>query len=164
MARHSETRKKLLSLTDFLTAFFVFSLVTVAFHEYLHATVAKLLGGSAVVHYNFFSGYAVPVGLEGWKLVLTAFAGGVGCFLLFLYFFLWWLEEPNDYYVRLACLYWLGTQLVYGLAEGLKFWIGGIDLQLASILGSLFGVVLVLLFIEKSPKQKPGLRSSRKFL
>jgi hypothetical protein len=107
-----------LHVLDGLTGFLVFSLMTVAFHEYLHANVARAFGGSATVVYYLFSGYtAVEGAFTPWQLALIALSGGLGCFLLFLYMFLWWLEDPSDKYTRVPCLYFLVNQLVYGWLE-----------------------------------------------
>jgi len=149
MKLSKKNKERIIHLVDFLTAFLVFSMVTVAFHEYGHATLTRALGGTAEVKYLFFSGYTVIDGLSGATLVAVAFIGGLGCFLLFLYFYLWWLDEAPDYYARLACLYWLGTQLAYGILEGIHFWVGGVDLGMASMAGSVFGMILVFLSTEK---------------
>lgn len=111
-------KRSLLNLLDALTAFFIFSTLTVSFHEYLHANVARAFGGSATVVYYLISGYtAVEGAFAPWQLALVALSGGLGCFLLYLYLFLWWLEDPSDKYVRVPCLYFLVNQLVYGWLE-----------------------------------------------
>ena len=106
------------AVLDGLTGFLVFSLMTVALHEYLHANVARLLGGRATVVYYVLSGYTLVEGsFQPWQLALIALSGGLGCSLVFLYLLLWWLEDPSDRYVRVPCLYFTVNQLAYGLLE-----------------------------------------------
>ena len=134
-------RHKLLSLADVLTAFVFFSFITVAFHEWVHSVVTRALGGSAYVVYYFLSGYAVPSGVSGLALVIVALSGGMGCFLLFLYFDRFWLEDPSDYYTRIPCRFFLLGQLFYAIAEGTYFmglhtnlWLGGQVAQVVAVM------------------------------
>jgi len=125
----------------------VFSLVTVAFHEYIHANVARLFGGDAYVRYYFFSGYTIISNLSGWPLALVALSGGIGCFLLFLYFFVWWLEEEPDRYVRLPCFYFMINQLTYGILEGGIFLGLPISFALAGIISMVAGFWATIVYI-----------------
>ena len=134
-------RQKLVALLDTLTAFFVFALVTTAIHEFFHANVTRALGGSAYVVFGWFGGYAVPSGVSGLSLIAVAFSGGIGTFLLFLYFERWWLEDPTDYYVRIPCRFFMLSQLFYAIAEGTYFlglhsnlWLGGQVAQVVAVI------------------------------
>ena len=133
-------RKYIIAL-DVLTSFWVFSAVTLAWHEACHAWVTRLLGGQASVVYYFLSGYTVISNISGWALVIVALSGGIGCFLLFLYFFLWWLEDPSDRYVRLPCLYFLANQLCYGLFEAGIFLGLPVSFEFASLIST--GIALI---------------------
>jgi len=116
-------RRILEIILDLITAFLCFGMVTVAFHEYCHFNILRLFQGDGYVIFYWFAGYVaitkVPPTILG--KFLTALAGGVGCFLLFLYFDQWWLEDPTDRWVRVACRFHLVSQLVYGIGEGLWF-------------------------------------------
>lgn len=134
-------RQKLAALADVLTAFLVFALVTTAIHEFFHANVTRALGGSAYVVFGWFGGYAVPSGVSGLSLVVVAFSGGIGAFLLFLYFERWWLEEKQDYYARIPCRFFMLGQLFYSIAEGTYFmglhtnlWLGGQVSQIIAVM------------------------------
>ena len=134
-------RRKLLALADVLTAFFIFAMLTTAWHEFIHANVTRALGGSAYVVFSWFGGYCVPSGVSGLGLIAVAFSGGIGTFLLFLYFERYWLEDPSDYYVRIPCRYFLLSQLFYAIAEGTYFaglhtnlWLGGQVAQVVAVM------------------------------
>lgn len=117
-------REKLTALLDVLTAFFVFAMLTTAWHDYIHANVTRALGGSAYVVFSWFGGYAVPSGVSGLALIAVAFSGGIGTFLLYLYFDRWWLEDPSDQFTRIPCRFFMINSLIYGVGEGL--WMAGV--------------------------------------
>jgi hypothetical protein len=131
------------ALLDALTAFFVFAMVTTCFHEFIHANVTRMLGGSAYVVFNWFGGYTVPSGVSGLALIAVAFSGGMGAFLLFLYFDRWWLEDPNDQYTRIPCRFFMINSLIYGLGEGL--WMAGIVPNIYDF--SLFASIVSLIIL-----------------
>jgi len=142
------TSKRFLEiLLDLITAFIVFGMITVAYHEYCHFNVLRTMGGDGYVIFYWFAGYVVPTKLPPTVLgcFLTALAGGIGCFLLYLYFDQWWLEDPTDRWVRVACRFHLVSQLVYGIGEGLWF-IGMITTEafiivfiISWIIGAIYG-------------------------
>jgi len=106
-------------ILDIATSFFVFFLLTLAFHEFCHYTVLILMGGKGYVIWTLMGGLCVitktPPTLVG--KILTLLSGGLGCGLLYTYFYFWWLEEPADRWVKLVCFGFMISQYVYGVFE-----------------------------------------------
>ena len=144
-----EARRAALSILDFVTGFIVFSLATVAIHEYFHANVARMLGGDAVVVYWWLGGYtAVHGSFELWQVALIALSGGFSCFLLYLYLFLWWLEDPSDRNVRVAAFYYMVNQLVYGFLEVLAIYMA-VPFPIAYMYSALVAGGLTVIYVFK---------------
>jgi len=116
--------KQILSiLADVITSAFVFMMLTLAWHEFCHYVVLKALGGDGYIIYTLLGGFVIitEVPDELWKLVLVYLSGGLGCSLLYAYFYVWWLEEPADRYVRFVCIMYGISQAIYAVAELFMF-------------------------------------------
>jgi len=110
-------------IVDVLTSAFVFFMLTLAWHEFCHLMVLKVLGGDGYIIYTLLGGFVIITKAPDTllELVLVYLSGGLGCSLLYAYFYFWWLEEPTDRYVRLICLAFLISQIAYAVLEALWF-------------------------------------------
>lgn len=140
---------------DVILSALIFMCLTTAIHEYFHANVTEALGGKAYVHYSWIGGYAVPSGVSGLSLILVAFSGGLGTALFYFYLQRRWLEEPNDYYFRFPCRYFMLEQLIYGIGEGL--WMAKIipNLQDWSLVASIIALMLIAFWYLTGTDQSP---------
>jgi len=113
--------RTLAAVTDLLLSWLILASVTVAWHEYAHYNVLRLLNGTGYCIFYIFSGFVVvtqpPEGVL--RLFLLGLSGGIGCSLLFLAILRLWIEEPADRWVRIPCVFYLWNQLVYGVGEAL---------------------------------------------
>jgi hypothetical protein len=144
-------REKLLNLVDMLVGFFVFAMMTVGIHEYFHANVARMLGGEAEVVFNWLWGYTIVTGnFDLWQIALIALSGGFFTFILYLYFFKWWLEDPSDKYVRVGCFYFVVNQFIYGWLELASFFYPTLlPLTVTSAYSTIVSLGLTLIYFFK---------------
>jgi len=111
--------KVLEDLIELFTCALVFFMLTLAWHEFCHLAVLKALGGDGYIVYTIYAGYTIitksPPGL--FSRVIVFLSGGLGCAGLFTYFYIFWLEEPEDRIMRFVCLFQIITQVIYAIAE-----------------------------------------------
>jgi hypothetical protein len=137
----------LFNLLDALTGFILMSTFTVAYHEYAHAIIARLLGCDATVVYFFLGGYTYVSNIStSFQAIIIGLSGGLVCFLVFLYMFKWWLEDPSDRNLRPPCVYWMFNQLAYGLLEPLAVF-AIIPFEIALLIGTLIGLAAMLSYM-----------------
>jgi len=137
-------RRLLLDAVDMLTGFMLMSTFVVAYHEYVHAIVARAVGCDAYVVYFFLGGYTYVSNISNvLQAIAIGLSGGLACFAVFLYFFKWWLEDPSDRNLRPPCVYWMANQLAYGSLEPLAVF-AVIPFEIALMMGALIGLAAML--------------------
>jgi hypothetical protein len=139
----------LLDVVDALTGFIFMSTFVVAYHEYVHANAARLLGLDAYVVYWLLGGYTFVSGAaSAAEAAVVGLSGGIACSLALLYVLLWWLEDPSDRNLRPPCVYWVANQAVYGVLEPLAV-LGLISFESAALAGAAAGLAAALIYMYR---------------
>lgn len=141
--------KALLDLADALTGFIFMSTFVVAYHEYVHANAARLLGLDAYVVYWLLGGYTFVSGAaSALEAAAVGLSGGIACSLALLYVLLWWLEDPSDRNLRPPCVYWIVNQAAYGVLEPLAA-LRLTSFEFAALIGAAAGLTFMLIYMYR---------------
>jgi hypothetical protein len=125
----------------------IYTMFSVAVHEYFHYNVLRMLGGEGYAVFTWFGGAVViekfPPNPQA--MTLVALAGGVGVGMLLIFSAIWDYIS-KDFEEMLAELVIGFAQLSYGLYEGLFWWLPRPEYhtwaQLAGAVGSLTGAAI----------------------
>jgi hypothetical protein len=134
---------RLSTVAEILFYAIVYTMFSVATHEYLHYNVLRVLGGEGYATFTWFGGAVVieKPPAEPWAMTVVALAGGVGVGL-FLLLAAYWDYVSRDFEEMLVELVIGFAQLSYGVFEGFFWWLPRPEFYVyAQIVGSIGAVV-----------------------
>jgi hypothetical protein len=114
----SQVAKSLaLSVAEYITCYFIFTIITMPLHEWIHLSVARMLGGDGYIIATPFGALTVLTKTPQ-HFYLVALSGGILTALLFLLLFFWDVYD-DDFEEYCSLIPLITSQLGYSIFEGI---------------------------------------------